>query len=215
MSQADLKLRGLVHDLNNVFQTILDASELVPEGSRWKRMATTIANSAEHGMRLTRELLESHQDSFDFSSIAESAVQFARDVLLVTGGPQVEFHTGIAPGSRLSGTAVGWERVLVNLFLNSAQAMKKGGDVHLAVTPLDGQLRILVWDNGPGIPEAILARIFEPHFSTKPDGAGKRRNLGLGLHIVRSIVEANGGTVTARNREDRGAEFEIVVKMVS
>jgi signal transduction histidine kinase len=215
MSQADLKLRGLVHDLNNVFQTILDATELVPEGSRWKRMAITIANSAEHGMRLARELLESRQDSFDLSAIAESAVQFARDVLLVTSGPQVEFHTDIPPGLHLSGTAVGWERVLVNLFLNSAQAMKKGGDVHLVVRPDNGYLRIVVYDNGPGIPETILARIFEPHFSTKPDGAGKRRNSGLGLHIVRSIVEANGGTVKARNREDRGAEFEIVVKMLS
>jgi signal transduction histidine kinase len=215
MPQSDLKLRGLVHDLNNVFQTILDASELVPEGSRWKRMATTIANSAEHGMRLTRELLESQQDSFDFSAIAESAVQFARDVLLVTSGPQVEFHTDIPPGLRIRGTAVGWERVLVNLFLNSAQAMKKGGEVHLRVMPDDGLLRILVCDNGPGIPESILAKIFEPHFSTKPDGQGRRRNSGLGLHIVSSIVEANGGTVTARNREDRGAEFEIVVKMVS
>lgn len=215
MSQADLKLRGLVHDLNNVFQTILDASELVPEGSRWKRMATTIANSAEHGMRLTRELLESQQDSFDFSAIAESAVQFARDVLLVTSGPQVVFHTDIPPSMRMRGTAVGWERVLVNLFLNSAQAMKKGGEVHLRVMADNGLLRILVCDNGPGIPEAILAKIFEPHFSTKPDGHGKRRNSGLGLHIVRSIVESNGGTVTARNREDRGAEFEIVVKMVS
>jgi signal transduction histidine kinase len=214
MSQADLKLRGLVHDLNNVFQTILDATELVPEGSRWKRMATTIANSAEHGMRLTRELLESRQDSFDFSATAESAVQFARDVLLVTSGPQVEFHTDIAPGLLLSGTAVGWERVLVNLFLNSAQAMKRGGEVHLVAKPENGYLRIVVYDNGPGIPEAILARIFEPHFSTKP-GVGKRGNSGLGLHIVRSIVEANGGTVKARNREDRGAEFEIVVKMVS
>ena len=82
----DLKLRGLVHDLNNVFQTILDAADLIPDGSRWKRMATTIQNSAEHGIRLSRELLESREAAFDFSLIAESAIQFARDVLLVTSG---------------------------------------------------------------------------------------------------------------------------------
>ncbi|MCS7026109.1 MAG: HAMP domain-containing histidine kinase [Bryobacteraceae bacterium] len=215
MSEADLKLRGLVHDLNNVFQTILDAAELVPEGSRWKRMATTIANSAEHGLRLTRELLESHNDSFDFSAIVESAVQFTRDVLLVTSGPPIEFHTEVPTGLRMRGTAVGWERVLVNLFLNSAQVMKQGGAIHLRVTPLKGNLQILVWDNGPGIPEPILARIFEPHFSTKAEIEGRRKNLGLGLHIVKSIVEAHGGAVTARNRPDGGAEFEILVKMVS
>lgn len=205
----DLKLRGLVHDLNNVFQTILDAADLIPEGSKWKRMATTIQNSAEHGIRLSRELLESREMAFEFSLIAESAIQFARDVLLVTSGPSIEFHSDIEGGLWLSGNPVGWERVLVNLFLNSAEAMKENGNVHLHARRADRGLLILVTDDGPGIPDEILPRIFEAHFSTKPT------NSGLGLHIVRSIVESNGGTVSVRNRESRGAEFEIAVKMLS
>ena len=64
---------------------------------------------------------------------------------------------------------------------------------------------IRIADNGPGIPSAILPRIFEPHVSTK--GAKS----GLGLHIVRSMVQLDGGTVTARNREEGGAEFLISV----
>jgi two-component system sensor kinase FixL len=63
----------------------------------------------------------------------------------------------------------------------------------------------MVEDSGNGIAEGDLARVFEPFFSTKPEG------LGMGLSISRSIVQANGGRIWAENKEGRGAIFHCVL----
>jgi len=109
----------------------------------------------------------------------------------------VVFTAEVQDAFPVPGSPAAWERVLVNLLLNSAQA----GAEHIAITALDG--KILIRDDGKGIAEALLPRIFEPRVSTRSSSRG------LGLSIVRSIVEKNGGRVTARNAPPRGAEFEI------
>jgi signal transduction histidine kinase len=63
---------------------------------------------------------------------------------------------------------------------------------------IDGKVALEVRDNGPGIPPELLPRIFEPHFSTRSTGTG------LGLPIVRRIVESWGGTVSAESEPGRG-----------
>jgi CheY-like chemotaxis protein len=67
------------------------------------------------------------------------------------------------------------------------------------------QLVIAVRDNGPGVAPAVLARLFDAFFTTKPGGNG------LGLTITRSIVEQLGGTIRAANRRDGGMEFEVAL----
>ena len=65
---------------------------------------------------------------------------------------------------------------------------------------------VIVEDDGPGIPEHVLARLFEPFFTTKPTGKGT----GLGLSISYDIVKRMGGDITAENRSEGGARFRIV-----
>jgi signal transduction histidine kinase len=201
----DLTLPGLVHDLNNVFQTILDAADLLAGDERWESVAGAIQRSAEHGQRLVRGVSQVTDSTFDFAVIAGIAVQFAGDFLRATHGPAIDFQRKIEPGLRIRGNPVGWERVLVNLLLNSAQAMPQGGRVQLTASSSEDGTRIVIADNGPGIPEDILPRIFDAHFSTKPS------NTGIGLNIVRSIVRSNGGRVRAANRPEGGAEFVITL----
>lgn len=202
---GDLTLKGVVHDLNNVFQTIIDAAEALACEPATQQLAGTIQRSVEHGQRLVQGLVESPAATFAFEIVVNSAIQLARDFLQATHGPAIEFRTRIEPGLRLRGNPVEWERVIVNLLLNSAQAMRNGGEVRIEGSSSHPETRILVQDNGPGVPPEILALIFEPHFSTKS------ANSGLGLHIVRSIVESNGGTVTVANRGEGGAEFRIMI----
>jgi len=95
--------------------------------------------------------------------------------------------------------------VFLNLFINAAEAIGQGGTIGVAVASQPGQLVIRVYDTGPGIEEQYLEKIFEPYFMKRPDGTG------LGLTLVRRIVEEHGGTVTARNREEGGMCFTITL----
>ncbi|MBI4910531.1 MAG: sensor histidine kinase [Acidobacteria bacterium] len=202
---TELDLRGLVHDLNNVFQTLLDAADALVLGDDLAQVAGAIHRSVEHGQRLARSIVQASDESFAVAGAADLAIQFARDFVQSTHRPAVEFTTVIEEGLRLRGNRVAWERLLVNLLLNSSQAMPRGGAVEIAAFR-DGRATLIrVSDNGPGIPAKILPLIFEPHFSTKP------KNSGLGLHIVRTIAEHNGAAVAARNRDEGGAEFIITV----
>lgn len=94
-------------------------------------------------------------------------------------------------------------QVLLNLVMNGLQAAGPGGVVQLNWAQKDGGVEIAVIDNGPGIPEASLHKVFNPFFTTKSTGTG------LGLAIVHRIIEAHGGTIRAGNRPEGGARIVI------
>ena len=96
------------------------------------------------------------------------------------------------------------ERALINMILNALDAAGKGGHVWVrsgAPSPEADMHRIVVEDDGPGIPPELTERVFNPFFTTKDNGTG------LGLAIVYRIAECNGGSVTAGHRSGGGAVF--------
>ena len=103
--------------------------------------------------------------------------------------------------------------MIVNLILNARDAVEervKSAPEPPAVigvsTAMDGNTVLLsVWDTGTGIPAHLLNKIFEPFFTTKPVGKGT----GLGLSIIYGLVKDFGGSISARNRGEGGALFEI------
>lgn len=199
----DLTLAGLVHDLKNVFETINEAAELLSSDARWGSLAAAIERSVKQGSRITASLQES-VDTFDLEMIVDNAIQCTRDFLMAGQHPEVHFVKRCEPGMRLAGRPGAWERVLVNLFLNSAKAMPNGGEVEITACRTRAELEIVVSDNGPGIPPEILGQVFTPGFSTR------RSHSGLGLSIVESIVRSHGGNVRAGNRQGiSGATFVI------
>lgn len=197
MAVADLTLEGLVHDLNNVFQTIAESAELLEEDPKWEKMAHTLQRSAGRGYRIAHSILETNRSAADVMPVIENASQFCQDYLQYANGPKIEFTLDIDPAFRLKGDAAGWERVFVNLFLNSAQA----GAKNVRICARGNQ--IVVSDDGPGISPELLPKIFQPRVSTKSIISG------LGLYVVQSIVEQNGGRVTAANGPSGGAIFTL------
>jgi signal transduction histidine kinase len=91
--------------------------------------------------------------------------------------------------------------VLLNVFENARLA--RATDVRTQLDATDGQVRIVVRDNGHGIPRAVLSRIFEPHFSTRTSGSG------LGLAISRRMIESWGGTIDLASEEGKGTAVTI------
>lgn len=116
----------------------------------------------------------------------------------------IRLTTDIAAPLPVRGNAVHLTQVLMNLLLNAVQAVPRGGDIRLGGAIREGLVKglefrdvegrlveIIVEDEGSGIPEAALPKIFSPFFTTKPDGTG------LGLAISLRIAEAHGGTLKA------------------
>ena len=94
--------------------------------------------------------------------------------------------------------------VLVNLLLNSLDAMAKGGRITIEAEFSNGQEAcIRVSDTGRGIPQAMNGRLFTPFASTKATGTG------LGLSISQRIIQEHGGRISAVNRPEGGAQFTI------
>jgi len=201
---SDLSHESLIHDLNNVFETITEAAELLNTDRRWKSLAAALCRSVNRGRRLLGAIPDSTPN---LAEIVEDAIQSVTDYCVTARKPRLRFVRQIPVGVRLPGSAKDWERVFANLFLNTAQIMHKPGRIDIAAQQSDGSLLITVSDNGPGIPEDILPRMFRPNVSTKTSTSGRS---GLGLHIVASIVKKYSGRVQAGNRErSNGAVFTI------
>ena len=92
------------------------------------------------------------------------------------------------------------EQALLNLVSNAVDAMPEGGRLSLAARPDGDGVALVVADSGAGIPLEDLSRVFEPLYTTKPPGKGT----GLGLPILREIVEAHGGTARLESRAGEG-----------
>jgi signal transduction histidine kinase len=201
--EPDLTLPCLIHDLNNVFQTLIEAAELLSHDPRWSQLSAAILRSVERGKGVTASLHAVEQPS-PFESILNNAISFVEDSLIAGRGPKIRFAYDIEPGLQFHRTWA-WERVLINLFLNAVRAMPHGGIIDVRARRRGSEIEITVRDEGPGIAYEVLDTLFRPHVSTKDSG-------GLGLHIVETIVEGDGGEVHAANRADRsGAEFIITV----
>jgi len=96
-------------------------------------------------------------------------------------------------------------QVFMNLLQNAAQAIPGQGEVWIRTSADSGWVKIIIRDNGVGIPEDQLNRIFDPFFTTKPVGAGT----GLGLSISYGIIEKHGGRIRATSKVGEGTEFTL------
>jgi signal transduction histidine kinase len=95
------------------------------------------------------------------------------------------------------------QQAILNLVLNALQASARGGVVRIAAEHDGNEVRVIVEDSGPGIPDDVLPRIFEPFYTTKPGGSG------LGLPLVHSIVELHDGSIVVERADGGGARFVV------
>jgi two-component system sensor histidine kinase HydH len=100
---------------------------------------------------------------------------------------------------------------LINIILNSIEALSRGGHIHLslALEGLPSEVTLRIRDDGPGIPEEMLPHLFKPYFTSKKEGSG------LGLAITYRIIRDHGGFIEASNNPDGGAEFVLRFKPVT
>jgi signal transduction histidine kinase len=94
-------------------------------------------------------------------------------------------------------------QAFLNLLINAMQAMAGGGNILVELVSSGNRISVVFEDNGEGIPDALLEKIWEPFFTTKEKGTG------LGLGIVRNIIDSHNGTIQIENRSTGGARVTV------
>jgi two-component system phosphate regulon sensor histidine kinase PhoR len=211
------ELRTPVTAVRSAAETLRDSALKDPDPKAAERFADIIVRNSERLQNLIEDLLElSRLESNEFKLKREKI-----DLPVVAGlvlslfreraerkGIQLltEIPTGIQ-GVETDQRAL--EQVLSNLVDNAVKYCPAGASVKLRATNGDGSIRLTVEDNGPGISDAHLPRLFERFYRVD---AGRSRDVGgtgLGLSIVKHMVEAMGGDVTVRSTVGKGSAFEV------
>jgi signal transduction histidine kinase len=144
--------------------------------------------------------------SIDLAELARTILDEAADAR-----PEAAARLGYAGPEHVAIHArpVSLKRAVANLVLN---AIKYGGGARVTLRPPDhGTVELLVEDDGPGIPDADMDRVFQPFQRLEPSRSRETGGMGLGLPIARNIFRAHGGDVTLSNRESGGLRATVVL----
>lgn len=219
---------GVAHDLNNVLGAILGRVQLIRLGlmngrDEPGRMSyETIKQELEiieqasmdgaHTIKKIQEFTRSKTDgskfvSIDVNEIIDGAIELAKTKIkdgAQAKGIQIEVRTIKGELPQVMGNPSELREVLLNLLVNSIDAMPEGGTVTFRTGQENGHVFIETSDNGIGMPETIRQRIFDPFFTTK----GVQRS-GLGLSVSYGIIRRHNGEIQVKSQEGRGTTFMI------
>jgi signal transduction histidine kinase len=203
---------GLAHELRNPLGTIRASAEMLSknmsqENDLAREMAGFISTEVDRTNSLVTRFLEFARPLRLRLSKAELGEVIDRAVAnLEHGSPryQVSVYKNYSPDippflfdSELV------ERVMYNLLLNSVQATPAGGAITVKTRSVNGKAEISVIDRGTGIEPKHMESIFNPFFTTKPDG------VGLGLAIVSKVVDEHGGRMSIESEPGKGSVFRV------
>ncbi len=224
---------GVAHDFNNILTVIHGHASLLLSGGELKdassRSAQQIVSAAERAAGLTRQLLTFSRRQvmqpkrLDLNEVVNNMTKMLGRVLGEDIALQLQYHPSAATVQADSGMV---EQVLLNLVINSRDAMPKGGLLTIRIASVEFTARevgshadarlgrfacLSVMDSGCGIPLENLPRIFEPFFTTKEVGKGT----GLGLATAYGIAEQHGGWMEVESEPGQGSTFSLYLPWVS
>jgi PAS domain S-box-containing protein len=213
---------SIAHEINNPLEAVQNALYLLQkelgEDASKRPYLDIAARETQRMSRILRQMLGFYRQQeamgeTDLNALVEEAGGLVVKRLRERG---VQIANQLDPAlPRIRAAADQLKQVLLNLLLNAADSMPKGGTITVATqagagaeTEVFGRdaVQIQVRDTGEGIPDELLAQIFEPFFSTKPG-----KGTGLGLWVSQGIVQSHGGTMRVRSRVGRGTTFMITL----
>jgi len=224
----DQFLAVVSHELRTPLNAILGWAELLQSGKldqpKEDRASRAILESAKRQAQLIDELLDVarimsgklrlERSTVDLVDIAESAVAVVQPVIEAKHiRVEIESSPGLSP---VFGDSSRLQQVIWNLLSNAVKFTPEAGIVRVRLHTGAGRAEMIVSDSGDGIPADFLPHVFEPFRQADATTTRTHAGLGLGLSIVKQIVEAHGGTVTAENNPvGRGAVFTVRLPIVA
>ena len=205
---------GVGHELRNPLGAIKNAAfyirrrltrtDLINTEPRVMEFLSLMDGEVDAANKVITDLLDFSRvvkpavSSVHIDSIIEDALKHVPEVdnIQVSKGISEELPMVIVDADQI-------RQVFINIILNAQQAMPEGGCFEVQAAGEGDFLRIDFSDNGGGIPQAVIKKIFDPLFTTKAKG------IGLGLAVCKSILEKNGGDIQVESKEEKGATFSV------
>ncbi len=223
---------GIAHDFNNLLFPILGLSEILiedlPEGSLERENVAEIIKAARRAADLVNQILSFSRQA-EHKKIPIRIQQVLKEVgklVRATIPANIEIRQDIqADCGPVLADPTNLHQVAMNLVTNAFHAVEQNGGaigIELQQTTLGAEdtagtslapgdyARLTVSDNGSGIPADLLPKIFDPYFTTKPQGKGT----GLGLSVVYGIVKEHGGEIRVRSDVGQGTAFTIYLPLI-
>lgn len=214
-------LATLAHEMRSPLVTVLYALEVLADGGDLSPVARRAWDIAERQARQAVQLVEDlfdlcagslaglslNKEAVDVAAVVSRAVETAGS-LVAARRHRLTVSLPAAP-LILHADPMRLGQVLTNLLVNAAKFTDPGGDIRVTAGAEHGQVVLRVRDSGQGIAADLLPRVFDPFFQVHgPERL--RSGLGIGLALVRSLVERHGGTVAAASDgPGRGCEFVV------
>ncbi len=222
--QKDHLLSAVAHELRNPLSALANVAQILhspqADPAIHRRAADALERQTAHMARLVEDLLDLsrgqrgtltlRRESIDLRTIAPKAVEMSHPLIKAR---KHDLEVAQSPEPLLvSGDAVRLAQVVSNLLTNAAKFTPEGGHIRLTTARGDGVAVVRVCDDGAGIPREMLSRVFDLFTQVVAAGDDQRGGLGIGLCLVRRLVELHGGTVAALS-DGPGLGSEFVVRL--
>lgn len=211
---------GIAHDFNNILMGIYGNISLAKKYSSTPGISVSYLDNAENSLQraqeLTSQLLTFAKGGAPLKTDLKISEVIKKSVSFILSGSDIFVEYSFDPNLwSLKADKGQINQVLTNMILNSRQAMPNGGEIvisaHNAILKEDNSvsleagnyIKITIEDNGLGIKEKNLSKIFDPYFTTKEDGSG------LGMATVYSIIKRHDGHISVSSKVHKGTSFSI------
>jgi signal transduction histidine kinase len=204
---------SIIHDFKNPMSAILSSAEFLERKAPTEpvqKLARIIHGSATRMLQMSEELLDFARGTIRLHPQPTSARRLLElleeEILNQVRSPSLKIEVHLETIESLIVDESRLVRCLANIVKNAKEAVGETGFVTIRVSDVDPNMHIAVSDDGPGVPDEIRGRIFEP-FVTH----GKKDGTGLGMAIAKSTVDAHGGRIWLESEPGKGTTFYLVV----
>ena len=211
----------LVHEIRNPLASLKSASEIISDTSdkekqdkllkimihdvsRIDRLMTDYSQILKDELAISSEQIE----DLDLKPIIESVVDDFNNIYIEKKNVKIKLNTSGSKNYIIKGISNRIEQIIANLLDNSVSFSKTGSTVTVDLIESENHNILKVSDEGEGFKESDIKKVFDRFYSNRPENFGEHS--GLGLNIVKNLVEIHGGEINASNNKDKGARIEII-----
>ena len=227
ISHAENFSTDLVHEIRNPLASLKSASEILHDTTDFNQRIKLIDILSHDVQRIERLITDYSQmlkdevalskektKRIDIEPIIKSVVEDYNSIHKVKSGINISYRNDGKNKYFINGIENRIEQIIANLLDNAISFSEKNKDIIVKVSKIDKKKIIIdILDEGQGFKEKDTNKIFRRFYSNRPDKFGQHS--GLGLNIVKNLVELHNGSITASNRTDKkGARMEVIFPMV-